>query len=167
MPPTTIGAVTRISTNRGGSQEVRTISEEEGERLFFNQTVSLEMTMRSSSKRKRRKTQREATHKKRQGDPVFEEEESEIVFRNTESPTGRTSPVPRSPLVSPGGSTDLQYEDVLDMDILQPTVKRQPGSRPGDWRPDRTSSEKFGSSGDTVSSTGEYSTASHYPAGPH
>ena len=41
------------------------------------------MTMWSSSKRKRRKTQREATHEKRQGDPVFEEEESEIVFRNT------------------------------------------------------------------------------------
>ena len=46
---------------------------------------------------------------------MFEEEESEIVFRNTESPAGHTSPVPQSPLVSPVGSTDLQYEDVLDM----------------------------------------------------
>ena len=73
------------------------------------------MTMRSSSKRKRRKTQREATHEKRQGDAVFEEEESEIVFRNAESPAGCASPVPRSPMVSPVGSTDLHYEDVLDM----------------------------------------------------
>ena len=44
-----------------------------------------------------------------------EAEESEIVFRNTESPADHTSPVPRSPPVSPVGSTDLQYEDVLDM----------------------------------------------------
>ena len=75
------------------------------------------MTMRSSSKRKKKKTQREATHEKRQGDPMFgeEAEESEIVFRNTESPTDHLSPVPRSPLGSPNGSTDLQYEDVLDM----------------------------------------------------
>ena len=94
MLPTTIGAVTRISTNRG-CQEVRSISEEEGGReKIKSDSVSLEMTMRSSSKRKRMKTQREATHEKKQGDPVFEEEESEIVFRNTESPAGRTSPVP-------------------------------------------------------------------------
>ena len=66
--------------------------------------------MRSASKRNKRKTQREAAHEKRQGDPVFEEEESEIVFRNTESSAGRKSPLPRSPMVSP---TDLQYEDVL------------------------------------------------------
>ena len=73
--------------------------------------------MRLSSKRKKRKTQREATHEKRQGDPVFgeEAEESEIVFRNTESPTDHPSPVPQSPPGSPIGSTDLQYEDVLDM----------------------------------------------------
>ena len=44
-----------------------------------------------------------------------EVEESQIVFRNTESPADRTSPVPRSPPVSPVGSTDFQYEDVLDM----------------------------------------------------
>ena len=100
----------------GGSQEVRTISEEEGERFVFkSDSVSVKITMRSSSKSKRRKTQREATHERRQGDPVFEEESSEIVFRNTESPAARMSPVPRSPLVSPVGSTDLQYEDVLDM----------------------------------------------------
>ena len=71
--------------------------------------------MRSSSKRKRMKTQREATHAKRQGGPVFEEEESEIVFRNAESLAGRASPVPWSPMVSPVGSTNLHYEDVLDM----------------------------------------------------
>ena len=35
--------------------------------------------------------------------------------RNTESPTGHPSPVPRSPLGSPSGSTDIQYVDVLDM----------------------------------------------------
>ena len=73
--------------------------------------------MRSSTKRNRRKTQREAAREKRQGDPVFgnEEEESEIVFRSTESPTDHPSPVPQSPPGSPGGSADLQYEDVLDM----------------------------------------------------
>ena len=41
--------------------------------------------------------------------------ESEIVFRNTESPTDHPSPVPRSPPGSQSGSADLQYEDVLDM----------------------------------------------------
>ena len=44
-----------------------------------------------------------------------EAEESEIVFRTTELPTDHPSPVPRSPLGSPSGSADLQYEDVLDM----------------------------------------------------
>ena len=44
-----------------------------------------------------------------------EAEESEIVFRNTESPMDHPSPVPRSPPGSPSGSADLQYEDVLDM----------------------------------------------------
>ena len=65
--------------------------------------------MRSSSKRKKRKTQRDAIHEKRQGDPVFgeEAEESESVFRNTESPTDHPSPVPRSPPGSPIGSTDI------------------------------------------------------------
>ena len=42
-------------------------------------------------------------------------EESEIVFRTTESPTDHPSPVPQSPPGSPSGSADLQYEDVLDM----------------------------------------------------
>ena len=88
------------------AKEVRTISEEEGE-LFG----------RNFSKRKKRMSQREATHEKRHGDPVFSEEaeESEIIFRNTESPTDHPSPVPRSPPSSPNGSTDLQYEDVLVM----------------------------------------------------
>ena len=41
-------------------------------------------------------TQREAAREKRQGDPVFSEEaeESEIIVRNTESPTDHPSPVP-------------------------------------------------------------------------
>ena len=74
---------------------------------------SLGVTMRSSSKRNKRKTQREATCEKRQGDPVFgeEAEESEIIF--TESPTDHPSPVPRSPPGFPSGSADLQYEDMV------------------------------------------------------
>ena len=83
------------------AREVRTISEEEGERFvrFFLKIISLGVTMRSASKRNKRKTQRESAREKRQGDPVFSEEaeESEIVFRNTESPTDHPSPVPRSP----------------------------------------------------------------------
>ena len=71
--------------------------------------------MRSAAKRNRRKSQREAAREKRQGDPVFEAEESEIVFKTTESPTDPPSPVPRSPPDSPTVSADLQYEDVLDM----------------------------------------------------
>ena len=61
--------------------------------------LSLGVTMRSAAKRNRRKTQREAAREKRQGDPVFdnEEEESEIVFRSTESPTDHPSPVPQLP----------------------------------------------------------------------
>ena len=70
--------------------------------------------MRSSRKRNRRKTQREAAREKRQGDPVFgdEAEESEIVLRTTELSTDHRSLVPRSPPGSPSGSADLQYEDV-------------------------------------------------------
>ena len=86
-------------------------------RGFLEYSLSLGVTMRSSTKRNRRKTQREAAREKRQGDPVFgnEAEESEIVFRTTKSPTDHPSPVPRSPPGSPSGSADLQYEDVLDM----------------------------------------------------
>ena len=36
MLPTTIGAVTRILLTGGGSQDLRTISEEEGDFSFFN-----------------------------------------------------------------------------------------------------------------------------------
>ena len=71
--------------------------------------------MRSAAKRNRRKSQQEAAREKRQGDPVFEAEESEIVFTTTESPTDPPSPVPRSPPASPSVSVDLQYEDVLEM----------------------------------------------------
>ena len=80
-------------------------------------SLSLGVTMRSSTKRNRRKTQREAAREKRQGDPVFgdEAEESEIVLRNTDLPTDHLSPVPRSPPGSPSGSVDLQYEDLLDL----------------------------------------------------
>ena len=46
---------------------------------------------------------------------MFGAEESEIVFKTTESPTDNPSPVPRSPPASPTVSADLQYEDVLDM----------------------------------------------------
>ena len=46
---------------------------------------------------------------------MFEAEESEIVFKTTESPTDPPSPVPRSPPASPTVSAYLQYEDVLDM----------------------------------------------------
>ena len=46
---------------------------------------------------------------------MYEAEESEIVFKNTESPTDPPSPVPRSPPASPAASADIQYEDVLDM----------------------------------------------------
>ena len=42
-------------------------------------------------------------------------EETEIVFRSSESPTDPPSLVPRSPLGSPSASADLLYEDVLDM----------------------------------------------------
>ena len=44
---------------------------------------------------------------------MYEAEESEIVFKNTESPPDPSSPVPRSPTASP--AADIQYEDVLDM----------------------------------------------------
>ena len=44
-----------------------------------------------------------------------EVEETEIVFRSSESPTDPPLPVPRSPPDSPSASADLQYEDVLDM----------------------------------------------------
>ena len=71
--------------------------------------------MRSAAKRNHRKSQREAALEKRQGDPVFEAEESEIVFKTTESPTDPPSPVPRSPPASPTVSANLQYKDVLDM----------------------------------------------------
>ena len=71
--------------------------------------------MRSAAKRNRMKSQREAAREKRQVGPVFEAEESEIVFKTTESPTDPPSPVPRSPPASPTVSADLQYEDVLDM----------------------------------------------------
>ena len=46
---------------------------------------------------------------------MYEAEESEIVFRYTESLTDPPSPVPRSPPASPTAPVDLQYEDVLDM----------------------------------------------------
>ena len=46
---------------------------------------------------------------------MFEVEESEIVFKTTESPTDPPSPVPRSPPVSPTASADIQYDDVPDM----------------------------------------------------
>ena len=106
------------------AEEFGTISEEERERFgrfilqgFLTYSLSLGATMRSSTKRNRRKTQREAAWEKRQGDPVFggEAEESEIVFRTTESPTDPPSLVPRSPPGSPSVSADLHYEDVLDM----------------------------------------------------
>ena len=45
---------------------------------------------------------------------MFEAEESEIVFKTTESPDP-PSPVPRSPPASPTASADIQCEDVLDM----------------------------------------------------
>ena len=44
---------------------------------------------------------------------MYEMEESEIVFKDTESPPDPPSPVPRSPPASP--AADIQYEDVLDM----------------------------------------------------
>ena len=81
---------------------------------FCYQALSLGVTMRSSSKRNKRKTEREAAREKRQTDPEFGEE-AEIIFRNTESPMDHSSPVPRSPPGSPSGSADLQYEDVLEM----------------------------------------------------
>ena len=59
-----------------------------------------------------RKTQREAAWEKRQGDPVFEAEESEIVFKTTESSTDPPTMVTSG---LPTVSADLQYEDVLDM----------------------------------------------------
>ena len=46
------------------------------------------------------------------GGSVFEAEESEIVFKTTESPTDPPSPVPRSPPGSPSVSADLQYDMV-------------------------------------------------------
>ena len=46
---------------------------------------------------------------------MYEADESEIVFKNTDSPTDPPSPVPRSPPASPAASADIQYEDVLDM----------------------------------------------------
>ena len=83
-------------------------------------SLSLGATMKSSTRRSRRKTQREAAREKRQRDPVSdgEVEESEIVFRVTESPTDPPSPVPRSPPASPSASADLRYEDVLDMVLI-------------------------------------------------
>ena len=86
-----------------------------GRFLIFS--LSLGMTMQSYTKRSRRKTQREAARKRRQRDqvPDSEVEESEIVFRATESPADPPSPVPRSHPGSPSASADLQYEDVLYM----------------------------------------------------
>ena len=73
--------------------------------------------MRSAVKKNCKKSQREVARNKRQKDPMFEAEESEIVFKNTESPTDPPSPVPRSrsPPASPAASEDIQNEDVLDM----------------------------------------------------
>ena len=119
--------MTRILLTGGGSRRSwNKISEKEREifgRFFFSlprfleYSLSLGVTMRSSTKRNRRKTQREAAREKRQGDPVFgnETEESEIVLRSTESLTDHLSTVPQSPPGSPSGSADVQYEDVLDM----------------------------------------------------
>ena len=69
--------------------------------------------MRSAVKKNHRKSQREAARNRRQKDPMYEMEESEIVFKDTESPPDPPSPVPRSPPASP--AADIQYEDVLDM----------------------------------------------------
>ena len=106
--------------------EVGTISKEERESERFRRFVFAEgvstyslcrATMKSSTKISRRKTQREAAREKRQRDPVSdgEVEETEIVFRSSESPTDPPSPVPGSTPGSPSASADLQYEDVLDM----------------------------------------------------
>ena len=73
--------------------------------------------MKSSTKRSRRKTQREAARERRQRDPVSdgEGEEMEIVFLSSGPPTDPPTPVPQSPPGSPNVSADLQYEDVLDI----------------------------------------------------
>ena len=177
------------------AKEVGTISEEEGggggDLGEFFTRHSLSVTMRSSSKRNKRKTQLEAAREKRQGDPVFNEkvEESEILFRNTEWPTDHPSPVPRSPPGSPSRSAYLQYEDVLDMvqrlrkelglitldndkirtvcnQLLEDNQARDRAI--GDLTGlVRTGSEEFGSSGDTATSTGGHTTTPHHPTGPH
>ena len=101
-------ALRGLSTNRGW---------EPGVGKFLILSLSLGATMKSSTKRSRRKTQREAAREKRQRDTVSngEVEETEIVFQSCESRTDPPSPVPRSPPGSPSGSAYLQYEDVLDM----------------------------------------------------
>ena len=124
MLPTTIGAVTRIILSGGGSPEKLEQYVKRFWRSFYRKVSyflsplpGLRTTMRSSTKRSRKKTKREAVREKRQRDPVSdgEVEESEIVFRATESPTDPPSSVPRSPPGSPSVSADLPYEDVLDM----------------------------------------------------
>ena len=92
---------------------IRSGNPEKRENIYTGDLSSA--AMRSGVKKNRRKSQREAARNKRQKDPMFETEESEIVFKTTESPTDPPSPVPRSPPASPTASADIQYEDVLDM----------------------------------------------------
>ena len=68
--------------------------------------------MKSSTKRSRRKTQREAARERRQRDPVSdgEQEDTEIIFRSSGPPTDPPTPVPLSPPDSLN-----EYEVVLDM----------------------------------------------------